>query len=87
MQLYEYLLFEQKSEHVFSMPGFGHVAMGKKYTQYLLSDLKNERVSKKLRAGRRSTSSPKNSYQGKEGFFFRGRVGTRQIGKFGRSTC
>ena len=32
MHMYEYLLFELKSEHVFSMPGFGHVAMEKKYT-------------------------------------------------------
>jgi heme-degrading monooxygenase HmoA len=83
MHMYEYLLFELKSEHVFSMPGFKHVAMEKKYTQYLLFDLKSEWVSQELwHTGRRSTSSSKNSCQGKEGLFFQGTVGTRQIGKF-----
>jgi hypothetical protein len=84
--MYEYLLFELKSEHVFSMPGFGHVAMGKKYTQYLLSDLKNEWFLKKLRhTGRRSTSSPKTSCQGKEGPFFpRGEWVQDRLTSFGR---
>ena len=83
MHMYEYLLFELTSEYVFSMPGFGHVAMEKKYTQYLLFDLKSEWVSQELwHTGRRSTSSSKNSCQGKEGLFFQGTVGTRQIGKF-----
>ena len=51
--------------------------------EYLLFELKSEWVSQELwHTGRRSTSSSKNSCQGKEGLFFQGTVGTRQIGKF-----
>jgi hypothetical protein len=87
MHMYEYLLFELKSEHVFSMPGFGHVAMEKKYTQYLLFDLKSEWVSQELwHTGRRSTSSSKNSCQGKEGLFSRGQWVQDRLASFGRNT-
>ena len=81
--MYEYLLFELKSEHVFSMPGFGHVAMGKKYT---ISSIWPEKwmVSQKTPPHRPQIhQQPQNQLpRQRRTFFFQGRVGTRQIDKF-----
>jgi hypothetical protein len=68
--MYEDLLFELKSEHVFSMPGFKHVAMEKKYTQYLLSDLENKWFSKNSAAQAADPlAAPKTAAKAKKDFF------------------
>ena len=87
MHMYEYLLFELKSEHVFSMPGFKHVAMEKKYTQYLLSDLENKWFSKNSAAQAADPlAAPKTAAKAKKDFFSRGEWAQDRFASFGRNT-